>query len=87
MLIVICCDTCIMVFKLRGKEMKILEFVASLLTVLGLYMLSEQNSQGFIVGMVSNFLWLYWGHEKNALSLMALNGIMVFINLNGLGVL
>jgi len=67
--------------------MKILEFFASFLTVLALYMLSENNSQGFIVGMVSNFLWIYWGHQKEALSLLALNGIMIFINLNGLGVI
>ena len=73
--------------KRKGLDMKILEFVASLLTVLALYMLSEGNTNGFTLGIVSNLIWMYWGHEKNALSLLALNGIMIFINLNGLGVL
>lgn len=67
--------------------MKIIEFVATALTLIGFYAISEGNSHGFTISLISNVMWMFWGHDKNAISLMALNGIMIFINLNGLGVL
>ena len=63
------------------------EVAATIGTILALYMLSEGNSQGFSVGLISNILWMFWAHEKNAGGILAVNAIMLFINLNGLGVI
>lgn len=66
---------------------KLAEWFATIGTVLALYMLSEGNSHGFSVGLISNIAWMFWAHEKNAGGILAVNAIMVFINLNGLGVI
>lgn len=65
--------------------MKIIELIATCLTVLSLYLLSEGNALGFTIGAFSGIVWLYWAHEKNAIGLMATNVILIFLNLNGLG--
>ena len=67
--------------------MKFIEFVATAITLLGFYMISDGNMQGFTVSLVANVIWIYWGHEKNAVSLMGLNAVMIFINLHGLDVI
>ena len=66
---------------------KAAEWLATIGTVLALYMLSESNIHGFSVGLLSNIAWMYWAHEKNASGILAVNAIMLFINLNGLGVI
>ena len=65
--------------------MKIIEITATILTIASLWLLSENNSQGFIVGMFSNLLWIYWAHEEDANGILLVNGILIFLNLNGLG--
>jgi len=67
--------------------MKTLEFIATALTLLGFYMISDGNAQGFIISLISNLIWIIWGYDKKAFSLLALNGIMIFINLHGLGII
>lgn len=68
--------------------MRFLEFIASVLTLVSLYALSENMLiYGFSLGIIANVLWLWWGHEKTANSLMLLNASMIFINLNGLQML
>lgn len=67
--------------------MKILEAIATVLTVVSLYLLSENNSHGFTIGMFSNILWMFWAHEKNSIGLLTTNAVLIMINLNGLGVL
>ena len=65
---------------------KLIELLATVGTILGLYLLSEGNISGFTIGMLSNILWLYIGHEKDMYGLMLTNAILIFINLNGLGI-
>jgi nicotinamide riboside transporter PnuC len=65
---------------------KTAEWLATIGTVLALYMLSENNSAGFSIGLISNIIWMYWAHETKANGILAVNAIMLFINLNGLGI-
>lgn len=67
--------------------MKYLETIATALTVVSLYLLSEGNNYGFTVGIFSGLTWAFIAHEKNMLGLLATNVILIIINLNGLGIL
>lgn len=66
---------------------KAAEWAATIGTVLALYLLSEGNPHGFSIGLISNIAWMFWAHEKNAGGILAVNAIMVFINLNGLEII
>lgn len=67
--------------------MKILEFIATVGTLIGLYYISEGNIQGFTISMLSNIAWLAWAYHTNANGVLLVNAIMIFLNLNGLGVI
>ena len=64
----------------------IIEEVETVLTIVGLYLLSENILHGFTIGMFSNILWMYIAHEKNMLGLLTTNALLLIINLNGLGI-
>jgi len=69
-----------------NRAEQIIEALATVLTIVGLYLLSENVSHGFTIGMFSNILWMYIAHERNMLGLLITNLLLMFINLNGLGV-
>lgn len=70
-----------------NKANYIIEALATVFTIVSLYLLSEDISHGFTVGLFSNLLWAYVAHEKNMLGLLTTNILLLIINLNGLGVI
>lgn len=67
--------------------MKYLEAIATALTIVSLYLLSENVAHGFTVGIFSNVVWSFIAHEKNMLGLLTTNAVLLIINLNGLGII
>ena len=66
--------------------MNFLEIFATIGTLLGLFLLSEQIAvAGFTVGIMSNLLWILYAEQKKLMGIFIVNAIMIFINLNGLG--
>lgn len=68
--------------------MNMIEIFATIGTLLGLFLLSEQIMiAGFTVGIMSNLLWILYAEQKKLMGIFIVNAIMIFINLNGLGVI
>jgi len=70
--------------------MRFIEFFALVTTLIGYYMVTHGMIEaGAIVALVSNFLWIYYGHElENAgFGLMFLNAVFILVNFSILGVL
>lgn len=67
--------------------MKIVEIIATVTTLIGLYFISEGMAIGFVISMFSNLAWIFYGHEEKQTGILIVNAIIMFINLNGLGVL
>lgn len=67
--------------------MHVIEAIATILTVLGLYLISEGLTVGFTVSLFSNVFWMYYATKENLNGLLIVNAVLIFINLNGLGVL
>ena len=65
--------------------MKFLEFIAALLTVAGLYLISGGLVFGWLVAMAGNLAWIVWGYKLpiNARFLITLNIMLFFIVLKG----
>lgn len=74
----------------KGKQMsltKIIESLATIGTLVGLYLISEGNANGFTVGGISNILWMAYANEEKQTGIMIVNAILLLINLNGLGII
>jgi len=63
--------------------MKIIEFTAAFFTILGFYLVSESIVFGFVVSMLGNTLWIYWGAQYNARFLIILNSVLYLIAFKG----
>lgn len=63
--------------------MKMLEWLAAAGTVFSLYLLAAANPIGFLVGAGSNILWLTFGFRHKLFGLIALNLILLAINISG----
>lgn len=70
----------------QTNMIRIAEWLATAGTIIGLYLLSENNIQGFSVGLFSNILWMYWANETKSNGIFFVNVVLLIINLNGLGV-
>ena len=66
---------------------KFIEGVAVAMTLVGFYFISEGQDIGFIISLLSNLVWIYWGHMVNGIGIMVVNSVFIFLNLNGLGVI
>lgn len=75
------------IIRSMNRANQIIEAVATVLTIVSLYLLSENIAHGFTIGLFSNILWAYIAHEKNMLGLLTTNALLLIINLNGLGIL
>ena len=69
------------------KLTQIAEYIATGLTIVSLYFLSENMPIGFTIGAFSNILWLYWADQKKSGGIFITNIVLFLINLNGMGVL
>ena len=68
--------------------MKILEWLATVLTVAGFALLSfDQTQWGFAVSMLGNIAWMVWADSKDANGIFTINFILFIAGLNGLGLL
>jgi hypothetical protein len=65
--------------------LKAVEWSAVVGTMSGLFLLSEGIGLGFFIGLVSNILWIYYGHETNSNGIMLVNACLMLININGIG--
>jgi len=68
---------------------RLVEWLAVSGTIVGLYLISEGNSNGFSIGALSNILWIWHGYNltSGGIGITILNMILLGINLNGLGVI
>ena len=64
-----------------------IEAFLSVLTLAGYWMITHGVIEwGAIVALLSNVLWVYYGHEKDSPSIMTVNLVFAMININILGV-
>lgn len=64
----------------------LIEALLSIGTLGGYWMITHGMVQwGAIVGLASNILWTYYGHEKDAPSIMIVNLVFAMINISILG--
>lgn len=64
----------------------IIEAVLSVLTLAGYWMVTHGLVEsGAAVALLSNILWVYYGHEKNSPSIMIVNLVFAMINIQILG--
>ena len=67
-------------------ELKMIELLATIGTLIGYFLITKDiYILGLTIGLFSNIIWLYIGHERNMLGLMITNFFFIIINLNGLG--
>lgn len=71
----------------RENAYIVTEYLATFLTLIGFYMISEAMIAGFAISLISNILWIVWANHKNAAGIMAVNLVLLIINLNGLGII
>ena len=65
--------------------MKLLEFIATAVTLIGVYLISDQQYvYGWGINAAGDILWMWWGAIKSAHYLVALQLILFVIALNGL---
>ena len=65
--------------------MKLCEALATLLTIAGFFLISENILiAGFTIALVSNILWLVWASDSGAKGIFLVNGVMLLVSLNGL---
>lgn len=65
--------------------MKMVELLATILTIAGFFMLSEHlYIPGFTTSIVANLLWLAWGYDSKAYGIIAVNGCLLISGINGL---
>ena len=67
--------------------MKIIETLATLLTCLGMYALSEHNDIGFSISILASVLWMVLAIDSKMMGLLVVNIVLIFINLNGTGII
>lgn len=67
--------------------LKILELCATIGTVAGFWMVSENMALGFGVSLLSNVSWLAWAYYKKAPGIAVTNVFLMGAALNGLGIL
>ena len=64
---------------------KPLEAIATVVTIVGVYLISEQHLvAGWIINGAGDLLWIWWGYVKTAYYLIALQLILFAVALNGL---
>ena len=68
-----------------NKALQVIEGLATVGTIVGLYLISEGIIYGFTISLFATILWMYVAHERNMVGLLITNVILVIINLNGLG--
>ena len=65
--------------------MNITEILATLFTVIGFYLISENILIiGFSISLASNVLWLIWSADNNARGIFLVNSLLAFSSTNGL---
>ena len=68
--------------------MKILEWLATVLTVAGYILLSYGKVEwGFAISMLGNIAWMVWASDKDANGIFIINFLLFIAGLNGLGLL
>ena len=67
----------------------IIEAVAVAGTIVGLYLVSEGNPNGFSIGAISNLFWIIHGYSltNGGKGIIIVNMILMGINFNGLGII
>jgi len=68
---------------------KLIETLAVAGTIVGLYLVSEGNGHGFIIGAISNLFWIMHGYRltSGGVGIIIVNMILMGINFNGMGVI
>jgi hypothetical protein len=65
--------------------MKIIETLATILTIIGFFMLSENVLLvGFATSLAANVLWLAWSYESKAWGIMVVNSALAVSSVNGI---
>lgn len=68
---------------------RLVELLAVSGTIVGLYLLSIDNSNGFSIGALSNILWIWHGYNltSGGVGITIVNMILLGINFHGMGVI
>ena len=65
--------------------MKIAELLATILTITGFYLISEQQFLvGFCLSLTANVLWMIWATSVDARGIFVVNACLAFSAMNGI---
>ncbi len=65
--------------------MKIIETFATILTIVGFFLLSEHFMlAGFATSLAANVLWLAWAYETKAYGILVVNAALAVSSVNGM---
>ena len=57
-----------------------LDWIAMILTALCIYMVGERNKWGWVIGLLSNFLWMIFSILTGQIPLLLTNIILAILN-------
>lgn len=65
--------------------MKTLEFTATICTVLGFYLISQNILLwGFVISLMANVFWICWASRLPARGILVVNALLAFSAINGI---
>lgn len=65
--------------------MKIIEILATLFTITGFYLISENMLlTGFSISLMANIFWLVWSTDNDAKGIFLVNSLLAISAVNGL---
>ena len=59
------------------------DWLAMILTLIGIYLLGDKKRVGFMVHILGNFLWAILGIMTMSIALMIANVVYLFFNIRG----
>jgi hypothetical protein len=59
------------------------DWIGTVLMVVGVYLLSEKNPKGFFLSAVSNVFWIAFGFMSASIATVLLNAGLMLINIKG----
>ena len=64
--------------------LRIVEYAATLGTILGFYIVSEGCTFGFYISLLSNILWIVWGYRTSSRGIVLVNLFLGAAAINGI---
>jgi hypothetical protein len=60
-----------------------IDIIAALITFTGIYLLGDKNRYGFIVTLIGNIIWLFFGVMTSSIGILIANIGFALLNVRG----